>query len=29
MKVLRVAVTEGQLDDVMAQLPEEFNILFR
>jgi uncharacterized protein (DUF2267 family) len=29
MKVLRVAVTHGQFDDVMAQLPEEFNVLFR
>ena len=29
MSVLRVAVTPGQLDDLMAQLPSEFNVLFR
>jgi len=29
MRVLREAVTFGELDDVMAQLPAEFNILFR
>ena len=29
MSVLRVAVTPGQLDDLMAQLPSEFNGLFR
>jgi uncharacterized protein (DUF2267 family) len=29
MNVLRVAVTPGQLDDLMAQLPSEFNVLFR
>jgi uncharacterized protein (DUF2267 family) len=29
MTVLRLALTSGQLDDVMAQLPEEFNALFR
>ena len=28
MTVLRDAVTPGELDDVMAQLPAEFNILF-
>jgi len=27
--VLGLALTPGQLDDVMAQLPEEFNALFR
>ena len=25
----RLAVTPGQLDDLMAQLPSEFNVLFR
>ncbi|HZB81518.1 MAG TPA: DUF2267 domain-containing protein [Rubrobacteraceae bacterium] len=29
MSVLRLAVTPGQLDDLMAQLPSEFNVLFR
>ncbi len=29
MTVLGVAVTPGQLEDLMAQLPEEFNALFR
>jgi uncharacterized protein (DUF2267 family) len=29
MTVLREAVTPGELDDVMAQMPAEFNILFR
>ena len=29
MSVLRLAVTPGQLDDLMAQLPSEFNALFR
>lgn len=29
MTVLGLALTPGQLDDVMAQLPEEFNALFR
>ena len=28
MRVLREAVTFGELDDVMAQLPAEFNSLF-
>jgi hypothetical protein len=27
--VLREAVTPGELDDVMAQLPEDFNALLR
>jgi uncharacterized protein (DUF2267 family) len=29
MQVLGMAVTHGELDKVMAQLPAEFNILFR
>jgi uncharacterized protein (DUF2267 family) len=29
MTVLRLAVTPGELDNVMAQLPSEFNVLFR
>jgi uncharacterized protein (DUF2267 family) len=29
MRVLREAVTPGELDDVMAQLPEDFNALLR
>ncbi len=29
MTVLGLALTRGQLDDVMAQLPQEFNALFR
>jgi uncharacterized protein (DUF2267 family) len=29
MRVLKLAATPGQLDDVMAQLPSEFNALFR
>ena len=29
MSVLRLAVTPGQLDDLMAQLPSEFNVPFR
>jgi uncharacterized protein (DUF2267 family) len=29
MTVVRLAVTPGELDDVMAQLPSEFNALFR
>jgi uncharacterized protein (DUF2267 family) len=29
MRTLREAVTSGELDDLMAQLPAEFNILFR
>ena len=29
MRVLREAVSPGELDDVMAQLPAEFNALFR
>ena len=29
MSVLRVAVTPGQLDDLIAQLPSEFNVPFR
>jgi uncharacterized protein (DUF2267 family) len=29
MRVLREAVTPGELDDVMAQLPEDFNSLLR
>ena len=29
MRVLREAVTSGELDDVMAQLPEDFSILLR
>ncbi len=29
MTVLRLAVTPGQLDALMAQLPSEFNALFR
>ena len=29
MTVLGLAVTPGELDDVMAQLPSEFNVLFR
>jgi uncharacterized protein (DUF2267 family) len=29
MRVLGMALTPGQLDDVMAQLPAHFNVLFR
>ena len=29
MTVLRVAVTSAQLEDLMSQLPSEFNVLFR
>ncbi|MBV9453425.1 MAG: DUF2267 domain-containing protein [Rubrobacter sp.] len=29
MTVLKEAVTAGQLDDLMAQLPAHFNVLFR
>ena len=29
MRAIKEAVTFGELDDVMAQLPAEFNILFR
>ncbi len=29
MRVLAMALTPGQLDDVMAQLPAHFNVLFR
>jgi uncharacterized protein (DUF2267 family) len=29
MTVVRMAITPGQLEDSMAQLPSEFNVLFR